>query len=82
MADTVKYEKVLNIECLFVDGDYRTITLKHPKSGITENEIKNLETFMQENNIIIGDRDGSDFRRIKKVVSRESTTMYLDLEPV
>ena len=80
MSDKVKSEIVLNIECLFLDGDTRTITLKNPKSSIAQSEIKSLETFMKENNIIIGDRDGSDFRRIKKVVSRNSTTVYLDLD--
>ena len=66
MADMVKTSAVLNIECVFNDGDTRTITLKNPKSNVTESEISNLETFMDENKIIIGDRDSSDFRKIKK----------------
>ena len=82
MPDKVKYEHVLNIECLFLDGDTRTITLKNPKSSISTSKIAELETFIRENNILIGDRDGSDFRRIKKVVKRNSTTVYLDLESV
>ena len=80
MADTQKRESVLNIECLFVDGDTRTITLRRPKSDISSNDIEELETFMQENSIIIGDRDGSDFRKIKRAVKRNSITTYLDLE--
>ena len=79
MADTQKIESVLNIECLFVDGDTRTITLRRPKSDISSNDIEELETFMQENKIIIGDRDGSDFRKIKRAVKRNSITTYLDL---
>ena len=35
---------------------------------------------MIENHIIIGDRDGSDFRKIKKAVKRDTATTYLDLE--
>ena len=66
MADIIKTASLLNIECVFLDGDTRTITLKNPRSNVTESEISNLETFMDENKIIIGDRDSSDFRKIKK----------------
>ena len=78
MADRTKTESVLNIECVFLDGDTRTITMKNPRSNISSSDIENLETFMQTENIIIGDRDSSDFRKIKKAVKRETTTTYLD----
>lgn len=78
MADIIKSESVLNIECVFLDGDTRTITLKNPRD-ISSSDIENLETFMQENNILIGDRDLSDFRRIGKAVTRHINTVYLDL---
>lgn len=80
MADISKTESILNIECVFLDGDTRTITLKNPKRSVSSSDIENLETFMQENNIIIGDRDLSDFRKIKRAVKRNTTTSYLDLE--
>lgn len=79
MADIVKSASILNIECVFLDGDTRTITMKNPRSNISSSDIENLETFMQTENIIIGDRDLSDFRKIKKAVKRETTTTYLDL---
>ena len=79
MADIVKTASILNIECVFLDGDTRTITMKNPRSNISSSDIENLETFMQTENIIIGDRDLSDFRKIKKAVKRETTTTYLDL---
>lgn len=79
MADIVKTASILNIECVFLDGDTRTITMKNPRSNISSSDIENLETFMQTENIIIGDRDSSDFRKIKKAVKRETTTAYLDL---
>ena len=79
MADIVKSASLLNIECVFLDGDTRTITMKNPRSNISSSDIENLETFMQTENIIIGDRDSSDFRKIKKAVKRETTTAYLDL---
>lgn len=80
MADIVKMSSVLNIECVFLDGDTRTITLKNPRSDISSSDIENLQTFMKDNNIIIGDRDLSDFRYIKIAVKRNITTKYLDLE--
>ena len=79
MADIVKTASLLNIECVFLDGDTRTITMKNPRSNISSSDIENLETFMQTENIIIGDRDSSDFRKIRKAVKRETTTTYLDL---
>lgn len=80
MADKVKTSANLVIECVFNDGDTRTITLKNPSNNISSTDIENLETFMIENHIIIGDRDSSDFRKIKKAAIRNTTTTYLDLE--
>lgn len=80
MADIIKTSSVLNIECVFLDGDTRTITLKNPRSDISSSDIETLQTFMKDNNIIIGDRDLSDFRYIKIAVKRNITTKYLDLE--
>ena len=80
MADTVKSSSILNIECVFLDGDTRTITLSNPNGNISSSDIENLEAFMKESNIIICDRDSSDFRKIKRAVSRTTATSYLDLE--
>ena len=79
MADRVKTSNELVIECAFIDGDTRTITLRSPRSNISSSDIENLETFMQTENIIIGDRDLSDFKKIKQAIKRETTTIYLDL---
>ena len=78
--DTIKTSASLVIECLFNDGDTRTITLKNPRSNVSSTDIENLDSFMIENHIIIGDRDSSDFRKIKKAAIRNTTTSYLDLE--
>ena len=80
MADTIKTASTLNIECVFNDGDTRTITLKNPNNSVSSSDIENLELFMKENNIILGDRENYDFRKIKRAVKRETTTTYLDLE--
>lgn len=80
MADKVKTTANLVIECVFNDGDTRTITLKNPKSTVSSSDIENLESFMIENHIIIGDKASSDFRKIMKAAIRNTTTTYLDLE--
>ena len=80
MADTIKNSSSLVIECLFNDGDTRTITLKNPRSDVSATDIENLDSFMIENHIIIGDRDSSDFHKIKKAVKRDTATTYLDLD--
>ena len=82
MADKVKQTQSLIIEVKFFDGDTRTITLRNPKSDITTSEIRELETFLETSNILIGDRDSSDFSKIKKVLKRDSYTTILDLESV
>ena len=80
MADIIKTSSLLNIECVFTDGDTRTITLKNPNSNVSASDIENLEVFMKENNIIIGDRENFDFKKIKHALKRDTTTTYLDLE--
>lgn len=79
MADIIKTSQHLIIETVFVDGDTRSITIKNPRSDISQSEISELNSYMQENNMIIGDKDGSTFGRIKKVTRRSSTTTYLDI---
>lgn len=79
MADIQTNTQTLKIEGLFVDGDTRTITLKNPKSNITTSEILALQTFMQANNVIIGDRYAGTFGRIESVtrVNEQRTTIDL-----
>ena len=79
MADVVKTSRSLIIENVFVDGDTRSLTLKNPRSDITESQITELNSFLQETNILIGDKDGATFGRIRKVTRRNSTTTYLDI---
>lgn len=79
MADVTKISRSLIIENVFVDGDTRSLTLKNPRSDITESQITELNSFLQETNILIGDKDGATFGRIRKVTRRNSTTTYLDI---
>lgn len=79
MADVTKTSRSLIIENVFVDGDTRSVTLKNPRSDISESQITELNSFLQETNILIGDKDGATFGRIRKVTRRNSTTTYLDI---
>lgn len=79
MADTVKAETTLKIDNLFVDGDTRTITLKNPRSNLSSNDIASLNSFMQANNIIIGDKAGATFGRIQKAATVQKNTISLDI---
>lgn len=79
MADIRTNTESLKIEGLFVDGDTRTITLKNPKSEITSSEIIALQTFMQANNVIIGDRYAGTFGRIESVTRVTEQRTAIDL---
>lgn len=79
MADTQTTSDTLKINTLFVDGDTRTITLKNPRSDLQSSDIESLDNFMKTNNILIGDKYGSDFRRIEEAKRVRTTTTTLDL---
>lgn len=67
MADISTTTETLKFDLLFVDGDTRALTLKNPKRNISTSEITDLQTFMQTNNIVVGDKDGGTFGRIDAV---------------
>lgn len=79
MADTVTRTESLKIDNLFVDGDTRIITLKNPKQNITTSDITALQTFMQANNVIIGDSHGGTFGRIEQVTRVTEQRTAVDL---
>lgn len=80
MADTTSTSRELKIETMFVDGDTRTFNVKNPKANITQSEIGALNTFMQTNNIMVGDKYGGRFGKITQASTVEKTTTTLDLE--
>lgn len=80
MADTVSYSNELKFETMFVDGDTRTFNIKSPKSNVSQSEISNLNTYMQTNNILIGDKYGGRFGKITSATTVDKRTVTLDLE--
>lgn len=80
MADTTSQSQELKFEAMFVDGDTRTFNVKDPKSNVSQQEIAALNTYMQANNILIGDKYGGRFGKITKATTVDKTTVTLDLE--
>lgn len=80
MADTVSEGRELKVIAMFVDGDTRTFNMKDPKSNISQSDIANLNTFMQTNNILVGDKYGGRFGKITEASTVDKTTVTLDLE--
>lgn len=80
MADTVSYSNELKFEALFVDGDTRTFSVKNPKATVRDSDIVRLNTYLQESNLLIGDKYGSRFGRLKTASTVNKTTVNLDLE--
>ena len=80
MADVVKTSGTLQIVAEFVDEDDRSITLDNPKATITAAEVNALSSFIKTNGILIGDKDGADFSRVKSAKKIQSTVKYLDLD--
>ena len=80
MADTTSNSRELKVITMFVDGDTRTFSMKDPKSNISQSDIANLNTFMQTNNILVGDKYGGRFGKITEASTVYKTTTNLDLE--
>lgn len=82
MSDSVSSGRELKIEAMFVDGDTRTFNIKEPKSNVDQADIANLNTYMQENNILVGDKYGGRFGKITIATTVDKTTTTLDLETI
>lgn len=79
MADIVTQDSTLVFEFMFVDGDTRTQKLKNPKATITEQEITELNAYIQANNLVIGDKGGATFGKIARVTKRNEVITKLDI---
>lgn len=69
----------LLIEVSFVDGDTRTITIRNPADDLTLNAFSEFSTWLATNQVIIGDRAGADFSKIKQARRRTTTTVVFYL---
>lgn len=81
MADSVKSSATAQFEFAFVDGDTRTFNLPNPKAEITPEEVQDLNAYIRENNLIVGDKEGGTFAQINHIKRIGKTTVTVDLHP-
>lgn len=79
MPDITTQDSTLVFEFMFVDGDTRTQKFKNPKANITEQQISELNAYIQANNLIIGDKGGATFGKIARVIKRNESITKLDI---
>lgn len=78
--DTTNTTTELKLDYLFVDEDTRVQKIKNPKESLTKQDIEELNAWIQANNIIVGDKNGATFARIKKATRVTQTKTSLDLK--
>lgn len=78
-ADTSTYTQELQIKANFGEDDNRTITVPEARTDVTTQEIKDLEDFLLESKILVGDKEGAAFTDIETAVLQETTRVKLDL---
>ena len=85
MADKLTTTYELKFEWLFQDGDTRVTTLKNPKNEITTSEVTELQALILDATsetptpLLIGDKAGSNFRRINLVTRETKLVTNIDL---
>lgn len=80
MADITTTSNELKIETYYVDGDTRNITLKNTAPTVTSAQIESLQTWMQINQPIVGDKNGAAFGKISKATKIQKTQVALDID--
>lgn len=80
MADVVKNKKTLTLVNKFIDGDSRTITLDDPDTTLNLGaKLASISSYMRENNLIVGDKEGAPFVRIDSATIQQQKITHLDL---
>lgn len=70
----------LVIEYFFVDGDTRKQTIPNiDRNTATAEALSNLNAYLQENNLIIGDKTGATFGRIISAKAVTKAVFNLDI---
>lgn len=80
MADKTTTTTTLNIVAGFADGDDRTIIIDNPNTALNlGNAVHSLGSFVQQNQIFLGDKAGSAFTEFKtaKLVTKQKTVFDL-----
>ena len=69
---TIKSTSTLVLTAEFTDEDTRTISQDNPKSDITAADIASIQSAAA--GVLIGDKQGAPFARLKAPVRRDTTT--------
>lgn len=78
MADVLSESAEVKFEAYFVDGDTRTMTLKNPRGGISTADIEDLQSYIRQNNLIVGDKMGGTFGKFEKVTRIKTYKTQID----
>lgn len=77
--DTVTSEYKLSVNLGFADGDTRTINLKNPKTSLQASAINDVGSYLETNNVVIGDKTGAASAGILTADRIRETKNKLDL---
>lgn len=80
MADTVKVTREFKGDMYFSDNDTRMLTVDNPKANLGRSEILQYQTFLRENQPLLGDKGGAAFVRFNSAKIYERAVTKLDLE--
>ena len=78
-GDTVTSEQELQIKANFGEDDNRTITIPEARSNIATSEVTALETWIQANNVLVGDKAGAAFTDFESAVLQKTNRIKLDI---
>ena len=78
MADVTTSKNVLQMVAEFKDEDTRTITVEDPNTAINlAAAVNDIGDYVAQNKILLGDKDGSEFARIRSAkIVRSSSTKF------
>lgn len=79
MNDTISSSDILQLEFGFVDGDSRKQNIPMPLETLTENDIISLNTWIESNQVIIGDKFGASTTGINSATIIKTTKKKLDI---
>lgn len=80
MADKVTTDFTLQMSAEFADGDKRTLSVENPTEAESLGaQIYDLQTFLQNNSVLIGDKAGAAFTRFAYANKVVKTRTELDL---
>lgn len=80
MADKTTTTETVQIMAEFADGDTRTLSIENPSSAESIGAaVYNLQTFLQNNSVLLGDKAGAAFSRFAYANMLIKTKNVLDL---